>query len=114
MLAYSMTDDPIQSKDNPAPRRLRRATRYQKAQQRKAEQYGSDNRLYGAMFAMMSVFALLAILIGAIMMNGGNVDTSGMAGLAQPWLGPFTMLEVLGVAFVALIAGMTYLRMRKR
>ena len=114
MLAYSMTDDPTHSKDNPAPRRLRRATRYQKAQQRKAEQSRSDNRLYGAMFAMMSVFALLAILIGAIMMNGGNIDTTSMAGLAKPWLGPFTMLEVIGVGFVVIIAVMTYARMRKR
>jgi len=109
-----MTDESDHSGDNPPAKRLRRATRYQKVQQRKAEQARSDNRLYGAMFALMSVLALLAILIGAIMMNGANVDTSGMEGLAQPWLGPFTLLEVMGLVFVVIIAGMTYLRMRKR
>ena len=94
--------------------RLRRASRYQKQQERMAAQRAADNKLYGAMFALMSILALLAILIGALMLYGGNIDVSGMSGLAQPWLGPFTKLEVGGFAFVALIAGSVYLRMRKR
>ena len=114
MLVYSMSHNPTPSEQPPPAKRLRRATRYQKAQQRKAEQSRADNRLYGAMLAMMSIFALLAILIGALMLNGGNVNVSGMAGLAQPWLGPFTKLEVIGFVFVLFIAGTTYLRMRKR
>lgn len=95
-------------------KRLRRATRYQRVQDRKAAQARSDSRLYGAMFALMSIVALLAILIGAIMVNGGSVDTSGMANIASPWLGPFSQLEVIGLVFVALIAALTYMRMRKR
>ena len=94
--------------------RLRRASRYQKQQERMAAQRAADNKLYGAMFALMSILALLAILIGALMLYGGNIDVSGMSGLAQPWLGPFTKLEVGGFVFVTLIAGSVYLRMRKR
>jgi len=94
--------------------RLRRASRYQKQQERKAAQRASDNKLYGAMFAMMSIFALLAVLIGALMLYGGNVDVSGMGDLAQPWIGPFTKLEVGGFAFVGLIAAVVYFRMRKK
>ena len=94
--------------------RMRRASRYQKQQERKAAQRAADNKLYGAMFALMSVLALLAVMIGALMLYGGNVDVSGMGGLAQPWLGPLTKLEVGGFVFVALIAGIVYMRMRKR
>jgi len=99
--------------ENETPR-LRRASRYQKQQERKAAQRAADNKLYGAMFALMGVLALLAVLIGALMLYGGNVDVSGMGDLATPWLGPFTKLEIGGFVFVGLIAGVVYLRMRKR
>lgn len=94
--------------------RLRRASRYQKQQERKAAQRAADNKLYGAMFALMSVLALLAVLIGALMLYGGNVDVSSMGDLAEPWIGPFTKLEVGGFVFVFLTATVVYLRMRKR
>ena len=94
--------------------RMRRASRYQKQQERKATQRAADNKLYGAMFALMSVLALLAVMIGALMLYGGNVDVSGMGDLAQPWLGPLTKLEVGGFIFVALIAGIVFMRMRKK
>ena len=94
--------------------RMRRASRYQKQQERKAAQRAADNKLYGAMFALMSVLALLAVMIGALMLYGGNVDVSGMGDLAQPWLGPLTKLEVGGFIFVALIAGIVFMRMRKK
>ena len=48
------------------------------------------------------------------MVNGASVDASGMANMAAPWLGPFSQLEVIGLVFVALIAAIAYLRMRKR
>jgi len=60
------------------------------------------------------ILALLAVLIGALMLYGGNVDVSGMGDLAEPWLGPFTKLEIGGFVFVGLIAGSVYWRMRKR
>jgi len=105
MLGYSMT--------NETPR-IRRASRYQKQQERKAAQRAADNKLYGAMFAMMSVLALLAVLIGALMLYGGNIDVSGMGDLAEPWIGPLTKLEVGGFVFVAIIAGILFLRMRRK
>lgn len=94
--------------------RMRRASRYQKQQERKAAQRAADNKLYGAMFALMSILALLAVLIGALMLYGGNVDVSGMGDLATPWLGPFSKLELGGFVFVGLIAAVVYSRMRKK
>lgn len=111
MLAYSMSEN---TETKVPEKRLRRATRYQKAQARRQKQLASDSKFYAAMFSIMSVLALLVVLVGAIMLGGGSVDASGMAGLAKPWLGPFTMLEVIGVTFVAMIAGVLFLRMRKR
>jgi len=98
---------------NDTPRQ-RRVSRYQKQQERKAAQRAADNKLYGAMFALMSILALFAVLIGALMLYGGNVDVSGMGDLAEPWLGPFTKLELGGIVFVGLIAAIVYLRMRKK
>ena len=95
-------------------KRMRRATRYQKAQERRHQHAASDNKFYAAMSSIMTILALLVVLVGALMLGGGSVDTSAMAGLAEPWLGPFTQLEVFGVIFVVLIAGIVYLRMRKR
>jgi len=106
-----MTDENRITTEKP---RLRRASRYQKQQKRRAAQRAADNKLYGAMFALMSILALLAVLIGALMLYGGNVDVSGMGDLAEPWLGPFTKLEIGGFVFVGLIAGSVYWRMRKR
>lgn len=119
MLACSMTDNNSSPSNTPSSshvpeKRLRRATRYQKAQDRRQKQAASDGKFYAAMFSLMSVLALLVVLVGALMLGGGSVNVSGMAGLATPWLGPFTILEVIGVAFVAIIAATLYFRMRKR
>ena len=111
MLRRSMKDEKPTMNEKP---RLRRASRYQKQQERRAAQRAADNKLYGAMFALMSILALLAVLIGALMLYGGTVDVSGMGDLAEPWLGPFTKLEIGGFVFVALVAGVMFLRMRKR
>ena len=110
-----MSDDltpPDKSID--APPRERRASRYQKAQARRAAQARSDNRFYSGMFALIGFTALLAILLGAIGINGMNVDTSGMAGWTEPWLAGFSKLELAGLALISLIALSVYLRMRKR
>jgi hypothetical protein len=74
----------------------------------------SDQRFYAGMFSLIGFTALLAILLGAISINGITVDATGMASWTTPWLGPLSKLEVAGLGFVALIALSVYLRMRKR
>jgi len=102
--------------ENSAPqqKRLRRASRYQRVQARKAAQKASDQRFYNAMFTMMGIFALLAVLLGAIMLNGAPADVSGMEGWTTPWLLGFTKLEVAGFAFVGFITVIIALRLRKK
>lgn len=92
----------------------RRESRYNRVQARKAAQKQADSRFYAAMFSIMGVVAMFAILLAALSINGANVDVSAMRSWAQPWIGPITKLEAAGVMFVGLIAGMAYMRMRKK
>ncbi len=93
-------------------RRVRRASRYQRVQQRKAQQRATDQRFYNAMFSLMGVLALFAVLLGAIMINGVPTGVSGMQGWTSPWFLGFTKLEIAGFAFVAFIALAVGLRLR--
>jgi len=95
-------------------RRVRRASRYQRVQERKAMQRASDQRFYNAMFALVGVLALFAVLLGAIMMNGVPSGVEGMQGWTSPWLLGFTKLEIAGFAFVGFIALAVGLRFRKK
>jgi hypothetical protein len=94
--------------------KAKRTSRYHKAQQRRAAQARSDQRFYSGMFALIGFTALLAILLGAIGINGVNIDTTGMAGWTEPWLAGFSKLELAGLGLITLIALSVYLRMRKR
>lgn len=102
---------------NPAEqgqRRVRRASRYQRVQERKAMQRAADQRFYNAMFALVGVLALFAVLLGAIMMNGVPSGVEGMQGWTSPWLFGFTKLEIAGFAFVGFIGLAVGLRFRKK
>ena len=96
------------------PKRVRRATRYQRVQERKAAQRASDQRFYNAMFALMGVFALFAIMMGAIMINGVPNGVQGMQGWTTPWFLGFTKLEIAGFGFVAFIALTVGLRLKRK
>jgi len=100
--------------DAPRPKRARRASRYQRVQERKAAQRASDQRFYNAMFTLMGVLALFAVLLGAIMMNGMPSGVSGLSGWTTPWIFGFSKFEVAGFAFVAFIALAVGLRLRGR
>jgi len=100
--------------DKPSGLSNRRQSRYNRVQERRAAQKRADSRFYAGMFSIMGVVAMFAILFAAISINGANVDVSGMESWAQPWLGPLTKLEALGLGFVGIVAGMAYMRMRKK
>ncbi|MEP1231029.1 MAG: hypothetical protein ABJG88_10175 [Litorimonas sp.] len=92
----------------------RRPSRYNRVQERRAAQKRADSRFYAGMFSIMGVVAMFAILLSAISINGANVDVSAMESWARPWLGPFTKLEVAGLAFVCIVAAIAYARMRRK
>ena len=96
----------------PRPKRVRRASRYQRVQERKAVQRASDQKFYNAMFTLMGVLALFAVLVGAIMINGVPEGVDGMQGWTAPWVFGFSKMEVAGFAFVGVIALAVGLRLR--
>ncbi len=104
----------IDQDNPPLSYKQRRTSRYQKSQARRQAQERSDQRFYNGMFALIGFTALLAILLGAIGINGFGVDTSGMTGWTSPWIGPFSKLELAGLLLIGLIALSVYLKMRKR
>ena len=112
----STPESPLNSNGDSAPnagnRRVRRASRYQRVQERKAAQQASDQRFYNALFALMGVLALFAVLLGAIMMNGVPTGVGGMQGWTSPWILGVTKLEAAGFAFVGFIALSVGLRLR--
>lgn len=105
--------DPSEAQ-RPQQKRVRRASRYQRVQQRKAVQRASDQRFYNAMFALMGVLALFAVLLGAIMINGVPQGMGGMEGWTSPWILGFSKMEVAGFAFVGFIALAVGLRLRAK
>ena len=109
-----MSDPENADLEPPRQKRVRRASRYQRVQQRKAAQQASDQRFYNAMFSLVGVLALFAVLMGAIMINGVPGGIGGMQGWTSPWLFGFTKLEVAGFGFVGFIALAVGLRMRSK
>lgn len=95
-------------------RRAARQSRYVKAQIRRDAQKQSDARFYKGMFSLMGVIVMVALVVAALAMNGGNVDVSGMSSWTTPWLGPLTKLEAAGLLIVAVIGAIMYRRMSKR
>ncbi|WP_416877372.1 hypothetical protein [Litorimonas sp.] len=95
--------------------RQRRLSRYQKAQMRRRAQARGDQRFYAGIFAIAGFTALLAILLGAIAINGAPIGGgAGMAEWVEDWFWGISKLEAAGLALVAFIALAVYLRMRKR
>jgi len=93
---------------------MRRSSRYQRAQARRAEQRASDNKFYRGMFALIGVVVMFALLIAAIATNGGQVDVSSLDSWMKPWALGMSKMEIAGFVLVGLIAAVMYTRMRKK
>jgi len=96
------------------PRKERRPSRYVKAQERRAAAKANDNRFYGAIFSLITVVVLLALLISAVMVNGGGVSVGGLSGWAESWILGASKLEAAGLGLVAVLAFIMWRRMSKR
>lgn len=124
MLCRSMTDTPPDSPLKPVRRkseyarpsdRIFRRSRAAKARRQAAAK--SDFKFI-ALILQLSVLVALALIALGVMaqkdLTGGGLNMSGMAGLATPWLGPFSKLEVGGMGLMALILAGVYLRWTMR
>ena len=110
----NMTDTANSNKTEAyVPRKDRRPSRYIKAQQRRDAAKARDNKFYAAIFSLITMVVLVALLISAVMVNGGAVDTSGMGGWASPWVMGLSKMEVIGLVFVALVGYGMWRKMKK-
>ncbi|WP_371397109.1 hypothetical protein [Fretibacter rubidus] len=110
-----MTDENPNSPETETyvPRKDRRPSRYVKAQQRRDAAKARDNKFYAAIFSLITMVVLVALLISAVMVNGGAVDTSAMGGWASPWVMGLSKMEVVGLAFVGLVGYGMWRKMKK-
>jgi len=105
------SDSKTPSSDNLADRRFRRYHRVQARRQKAAQE---DARFTRALFSIAAIAAAIAIGLGVVGMNGLSVDQESAVYLTDPWLGPFSRMEVFGLGFIALIAILFLWRIRKR
>lgn len=105
-MTQNNTDRTDSAPETAAPhslRKERRPSRYAAAQARRDAAKAKDNRFYAAIFSLVTVVVLFAILISALMLYGANIDASGMGEWAAPWVLGLSKMEVAGLGVVALI-----------
>lgn len=100
-------------KRNAPEDRDRRFRRYHRARARRVQQAKDDANFFRAVYSLAGVGGAMAIGLAVLGMTGGR-GVEGMDGLAQPWIGPVTKLEALGLAFIAMLAVIFFWRIRKR
>jgi len=111
--------EPEQDRESsPVPNRSRmprkkRISRYQKSLDRRARQRRGDTRFYNIMFSIIALTTLIALMVAASALKSSGVEVGFLANLTAPWIGKFSKLEILGIAFIGLIAVISYLRMRR-
>jgi len=112
-----MTQDNKDAKAAPEPRGEtvsdRRFRRYHKAAARRRAEAKSDEAFFKAVFSLAGVAtAFVFILIYAAMNGGGGLI--GLAPLSEPWLGPFSQLELIGFGVIAILAAVYLWRIRRK
>ena len=92
----------------------RRFRRYHKQAERRRRQAREDTRFFSAVFSLAGVAGAIAIGIAVFGMTGGGMSPGSLANLTQPWIGPLSKFEVLGLIFIALLGALYFWRIRKR
>ena len=91
----------------------RRFKRYHRVRARQRANAKADDAFFKAVFSLAGVAtAFVFILIWAAMNGGGGL--AALAPLSTPWLGSFSILEIIGFGVIALLAGVYFWRIRKK
>lgn len=100
-----------QNKDRVSERRFRR---YHRSLERRRAAERQDSQFFRAVFSLAGVAGALAIGLAVFGMTGGNFDPAAMDLWLQPWIGPFSRLQAIGLLFIASVGGLYFWRIRKR
>ena len=91
----------------------RRFKRYNRVRDRRRANAKADDAFFKAVFSLAGVAtAFVFVLIYAAMSGGGGLVA--LAPLSEPWLGPFSKLELFGFAVIAFLATMYFWRIRRK
>ena len=106
-----MSEDNKSGRDSVAQRRFRR---YHRQAARRRQQEKDDTRFFQAVFSLAGVAAAIAIGIAVMGLTGRGPNPEALAALTDPWLGPFSFLEVMGVALILALGAIYLWRIRRR
>ncbi len=106
-----MTENKKRRSDSISERRFRRHNR---AAERRRKAAQEDSRFFRAVFSLAGVTAAFAIGLAVFGLSGGSIDPASMDGLLAPWIGPLSRLDIAGLAFILLLGGLYFWRIRKR
>lgn len=95
----------------PSDRMFRRSRR---AQTRRLKQARDDANFFKAVFSLAGVATGFVFILIYLAQSGGGGGLIALAPLAEPWIGPFSKLEVFGGLFIGGLALLYFWRIRKR
>ena len=97
--------------ERPSERMFRRSRR---AEERRRRQARDDANFFRAVFSLAGVATGFVFILIYLAQSGGGGGLIAMAPLADPWLGPFSKLEIFGGLFIAALAALYLWRIRKK
>lgn len=97
--------------ERPSERMFRRSRR---AEERRRKQARDDANFFKAVFSLAGVATGFVFILIYLAQSGGGGGLIALAPLAQPWLGPFSKMEIFGGLFIAALAALYLWRIRKR
>ena len=109
----AQSDKPNDGKPRGARVSDRRFKRYNRARERQLASAKADDAFFKAVFSLAGVTTGVVFILAWVMMNGGG-GLAALAPLTEPWLGPFSQLEIIGFGVIALLAAIYFLRVRKK
>lgn len=103
--------DHIHRKERPSERMFRRSRR---AEMRRRQAAREDANFFRAVFSLAGVAtAFVFVIIYMASANGGS-GMVALAPLSEPWIGPFSRLEIFGVGLIIVLGAVFWFRIKKR
>jgi|GEM_PF-2198642 len=97
--------------ERPSQRIFRRSRR---AEMRRRQAAKEDANFFRAVFSLAGVATAFVFVLIYLASSGGGGGLVGLAALSQPTIGPFSVLEIGGFGFIAVLAVIYWMRIKKR
>ncbi|MEP6343667.1 MAG: hypothetical protein ABJ275_10150 [Maricaulaceae bacterium] len=91
----------------------RRFKRYHRVAAKRRADAKADDAFFKAVFSLAGVATAFVFVLIWVAMNGGG-GLIALAPLSEPWLGPFSKLELFGFSVIAFLAALYFWRIRRK